>query len=168
MRGAKPVRRSAHLIAPCGVAQQSRNFFDQRARIRDAHRRPGVDRLRARLGEVERVRADQRRHAERDRLDQILAAERQQAAADERDVGRGVVREHLADRIAQHDGRIGVDRSVLAATDESHVAHAQQLCDRIEALRMARDDDRQRSARQCSCRMAGERVEDQRFFTFAR
>ena len=76
---------------------------------------PAAMRVPCRFGEVEHVRPDERRTARRDRLDQVLAAERQQAAADERDVGRRVVRDELAHRIAEHDVRRPLGTGALLA-----------------------------------------------------
>ena len=56
-----------------------------------------------------------RASAHRERLDQVLAAERQQAAPDECDVGRRVIGEHLAHRIAEHHADIGGNIAVAAA-----------------------------------------------------
>ena len=82
----------------------------------------------------------------RDRLDQVLAAERQQAAADERDVGRRVVGEHLAHRIAEHDARRrrAPARRRCGARTATPRARSRRG-DRVEALRMARHDDQSAS-----------------------
>jgi hypothetical protein len=112
------------------------------------------------------VRSDQRGDADGDGLDQVLAAERQQAAGDERNVARAVVGEHLAERIAEHDAGRRTDRRVRAAARVRHPALVEQRGDRVEALRVARDDDDQRRRRQRI--RARERIEQQRFLAIAR
>ena len=128
------------------IVEQRGRFRHQRVRIGDAQRGARGDRLVGRLQEIERVRTDERRRAHGDWLDQVVTAQRQQAAADERDVGRGVVAAQFSQRIAEHDRDVGRHRTVLAAPDERDAARAQQFGDRLEALRMPRHDDRQRAA----------------------
>ena len=69
----------------------------------------------------------------------------EQAAGDERHVRRRVVREHLAERIAQHDPHIGGNRAVGTAARKRNPPRVKQRGNRVEALRMPRHDDDERS-----------------------
>ena len=141
---ASPHRRPARCVRRAGGPLRRPARRHPRRSMRGAR----VERVGRRLGEVEHVRADERRPADGDRLDQVLAAERQQAAADEGDVGGRVVRHHLAHRVAEHDADVGGHRRSALRRTNAMPRSRSRSATAVEALRMPRHDDGQRARRQ--------------------
>ena len=148
MRGEKLAPSLCHRCPAVRIGKQFADRFDGAIRIVDAARGAAAGRNPRDLGEVEGRRPDHHRRSDRQRLDQVLPAERQQRAADECDVRRGVVREHLAHAVAEHDRRVCLHRRVAAATDIADPGFVEQPRDFIESLRMPRHEDEERSVRQ--------------------
>ncbi len=152
---AREVERTPRLL----VAPRARLGRDERKRrrdafvqVRNARRRAGRERELGGVAEVERVRAEDERAAARGRLDQVLSAERREAAAEERDVGERVPGRHLEHRVAEPDVDVGRVRGRLVVAPRAPARHRQarrddHRRDRVEALRMARDDDEQGTRR---------------------
>ena len=109
---------STHARAACRVGDEREGGFNHRVGRGDAKRGAGAQRIVGRLGEVEGMRPDQDGTPDRRGLDQVLPAERDEAPTHVGDVGREVVREELAHRVADPHGRGDVDdgarRSVAA------------------------------------------------------
>jgi len=165
MRGVEGKRRVVHPVPARGVREQRANFLQQRICIGDAQCGTRRNRIFRRFPEIERVRPDDRRRAHGNRLDQVVPAERQQIAADECDIGRGVISGQLAERIAQYHRNVCWNRPVFTAPDERNAPRPQQIGDSLKALRMARHDDRQCATWKLAAR---ERFEQQYFLAIAR
>jgi len=75
-------------------------------------------------------------------LNQILSAKRQQAAADECDIGSGVIGKHLTHAVANTPVCLP-KRVDFRPCVEKQLASGEHVCDLIETLRMARYDNQQ-------------------------
>ncbi len=152
MRAVKHECRGAHRLPSGRVSEQRGDGRDEGVGVRDLDGGAGRLRLFRCFGEIEHMRTHERRPSRADRLDQVLPAERQEAAADEGDVGGSVVARHLAHRVTKHDFDVGRHGSIAAAKHERDPASAKQFGHLREALRMTRDDHRQRARRKRACR----------------
>lgn len=155
----------------CGVGEQVGGGRCQFRCVRHLPRRAGLRRVPGGLGEVEGVGADQHRAAAGCRLDQVLPAQGHQAAADEGQVGAGVVGRHLPQRIPQPDVGGGIDRGCRfprrgRAAGQRQAGTLGQGRYLVEALRVARHQYEQGPLQPGLAAQGGKGVQHQGLFPF--
>ena len=111
----KAFARFGHGVTPLLIVQQTFDHPYQFCCVSHPDCGARFDCAACRILEIERMRTDNHCTADSARFQQVLAAERQQAAADERNIAGGVIREHLAHRIADDDTGVRFNRPVFAA-----------------------------------------------------
>jgi len=129
--------RGRHLGAPRSFSEKPNRLPHRLFCIGHLQRGTRLEREARGFGEVEHAWPENHRRAAGERLDQVLPAKRQKRSADDGDVAGGVIKSHLAHRVAQIDLCSLVWRRLAAAPG------VRPLRDLVEALWMARYDDDQ-------------------------